>query len=521
MAVKRPQSRQLLHGTRTPMHEVELKLQVPPESRDAVMRAVTRGRATRTHLHARYFDTPDRRLAAAGLAARVRREGRQWVQAAKGVGDGLMQRLEHEVPLGSVRGAAGRFDVSRHRGTPVGDAMSQALAGRDAALGLRFETDVWRTQRELRVAGVRLAVAFDEGVLRAGERTLPVCELELELRGGAAAGLVETAARWAERHGLWLDVRSKAERGHWLADACGAAPVAKPVPPRISRQAAPAAALRDCVRSALAQVLANASWLAAGHGRPEHVHQARVGLRRLTSVLREFGDWSDHAQAAWSEGARSVFASLSATRDRDALAQWLWPALRDAGAPVLDLDRTLDSCDPVALFRSSEVTLWALQLLAFVHQLPSLDSAGDVRALARPRLARLHRQAQRAGQHFATLDDAERHRARKRLKRLRYCAESLSALWPAKSWQEYSKRLRNAQEALGRLQDAVTAEDLLHADVQRDCGAAFACGWLAARHEGFVADAGHALRALGAVPEFLRRANAPAGAAHLRKMRPP
>jgi inorganic triphosphatase YgiF len=403
-----------------------------------------------------------------------------------------------------VRGAADRFDVSRHQGTPVGDAMSQALAGRDAALGLRFETDVWRTQRDLRVAGARIAIAFDEGALRAGERTLPVCELELELLGGALAGLVETAARWAARHGLWLDVRSKAERGHWLADACGEAPVARAVPPRISRQAAPAAALRDCVRSALAQILANGAWLAAGHGQPEHVHQARIGLRRLTSVLREFGDWSDHAQSAWSEGARSVFESLSATRDRDALAQWLGPALRDAGAPALDLDRTRDGGDPVALFHSSGTTLWALQLLAFVHQPSGLDRAGDIRTLARPRLARLHRQAQQAGQHFATLDDAARHRARKRLKRLRYCAESLSALWPAKAWPDYAQRLRNAQDALGRLQDVVTAEALLHDDVPRDCAAAFACGWLAAKRDGLVVDAGRALRALGALPKFLR-----------------
>ena len=51
------------------MHEIELKLQVPAACRDAVLSAVLRGRVTRTHLRAFYFDTPDGQLAAAGLAA--------------------------------------------------------------------------------------------------------------------------------------------------------------------------------------------------------------------------------------------------------------------------------------------------------------------------------------------------------------------------------------------------------------------------------------------------------------------
>ena len=37
-----------------------------------------------------------------------------------------------------------------------------------------------------------------------------------QLLGGTAVGLVEAAARWAERYGLWLDVRSKSERGQHL-----------------------------------------------------------------------------------------------------------------------------------------------------------------------------------------------------------------------------------------------------------------------------------------------------------------
>jgi triphosphatase len=73
--------------------ETELKFQVPEASRAALEKAVAAAAVQRTRLQAVYADTPDQRLAAAGLALRLRKEGRVWVQTLKGRGDGLMQRL--------------------------------------------------------------------------------------------------------------------------------------------------------------------------------------------------------------------------------------------------------------------------------------------------------------------------------------------------------------------------------------------------------------------------------------------
>ena len=55
-----------------PMLEVELKFQVPTAARRAVQAEVERGVSHRTRLRAIYFDTPDRRLAAACIALRLR-----------------------------------------------------------------------------------------------------------------------------------------------------------------------------------------------------------------------------------------------------------------------------------------------------------------------------------------------------------------------------------------------------------------------------------------------------------------
>ncbi|MCA3861299.1 MAG: CYTH domain-containing protein, partial [Burkholderia sp.] len=56
--------------------ETELKFRIPAAALAGVRRAVATASAQRTPLAAVYFDTADRRLAAAGLALRLRREGR-------------------------------------------------------------------------------------------------------------------------------------------------------------------------------------------------------------------------------------------------------------------------------------------------------------------------------------------------------------------------------------------------------------------------------------------------------------
>ena len=107
------------------MMETELKFQVPMESRKAVKRALATKTARTVELRARYFDTPDRRLARAGLALRLRKEGRQWVQALKGPGPNALHRMEHEVHVDVSTGEP-EIDIARHSGTPAESALATA-----------------------------------------------------------------------------------------------------------------------------------------------------------------------------------------------------------------------------------------------------------------------------------------------------------------------------------------------------------------------------------------------------------
>lgn len=81
--------------------EIEFKFCIPPERLAAVKAAARRGASTAMRLEARYFDTPDGALASRGIAFRLRREGKQWMQTVKAMGDGPLDREEHNVPVGA------------------------------------------------------------------------------------------------------------------------------------------------------------------------------------------------------------------------------------------------------------------------------------------------------------------------------------------------------------------------------------------------------------------------------------
>ena len=111
--------------------ETELKLKIAPEAaatiqRHPALKPLKRSRSRASHLTSTYYDTPDGDLAAAGVALRLRRDGRQWVQTVKGPASdggaaGLSTRPEFEWP---VKGPA--IDPLRFAATPFRRALGKA-----------------------------------------------------------------------------------------------------------------------------------------------------------------------------------------------------------------------------------------------------------------------------------------------------------------------------------------------------------------------------------------------------------
>ena len=508
------------------MHEIELKFQVPRERRSAVDAAVAgRTPQPRVRLQAAYVDTPERLLAQAGLALRVRREGRQWVQTIKGASEDGMTRLEHNVSRGAGK-VAPDADPALHAGTPAGDRLLALLdAHPGAVLSVLFGTNILRRTRAQRVATLgTVELAFDDGSIHAGDARTGVCELEIELLDGSALAVIETARRWLPRHGLWLDTRSKAERGDMLARGMVMADARTAAPVTLERELSARQGWLRIMRVCAEQISANASQVASGVHGDGHVHQLRIGLRRLRSALSLFDFVA--IDPALGTGAATLFRRLGGARDQVVIegefAADLVAALQVAGvpgdAPVAASEVAVDSAQ--AAVRATASQAFLLDLLAASHAVDEADTEADtdneavgstdpatsLRAAIAKRLTRWHRRAAADAKRYAELDDEGRHRLRKHIKRLRYAVEFTGTLFGRQAVKRYLKPLRALQERLGAINDVVVAMEAFRAARETDPRAWFALGWLAGRREVLIRAARPELRAFAKSDGFWKEA---------------
>jgi inorganic triphosphatase YgiF len=530
--------------------EIEFKFQIPAGRLKAVEAALRRGTVVRTRLQARYFDTADQALAAQGIVLRLRKEGRRWVQTVKATGDNALHRLEHNVDLGTAA-ASPSVDPQRHQGTPVGDRLAKVLAASGAPLVERQSTDIVRLTRDVRVTGpcgavVEMALDVGKVVAYAGtpeQCASPVCELELELKRGDVQGLVALARRWSQQHGLWFSTVSKAERGARLLAKVQVVPAVKAETPRFPEgkdKLDGRAVQQAVVASCLAQMLPNASEIAAGSTDEEQIHQLRIGIRRLRTALRELAgldaDTGLFDAAAWEPPLVDAFRALGDLRDREQVVKLAQPQLREAGAPAFDPlaggdDAAADVQSSGGVVRSAAFQSVLVSLIGFTAAAPQAEpkvinaeaaeepppaptpmSLGDARRFLRKRLQHLHKQAVRDGKRFESLDTESQHRVRKRLKRLRYLAEFVAPLFdaegksPSSAAERYLKHLRPAQDALGEFNDEAVALALYREATARDGRAWFAVGWFSARHAVHAKTCRKALGGIDEAPRFWKKA---------------
>jgi inorganic triphosphatase YgiF len=486
--------------------EVELKLEVPGGDfarlrRHPLVRALARGRPSTQRLRTVYYDTPERDLARERLALRVRTRGRVHVQALKSEASpraGLFVRGEWEARVPGLEPDLARIPDFAAR------ARARAAVG-EKALQPVFETDFRRTELRIAKDGDEVLLAFDEGELRARGETLPIREVELELVRGDPGVLYGIALELHEALPLRPAVRSKAERGYDLATG------ERPGPRRARRiELGPGASLEEALAAVfgacLEQVLANLEPARDG-GDPEGVHQLRVGLRRTRAALALFRDVLPAQEARPFKAELGWLAGrLGPARDLDVfLAETLEPlAARAPGDPGLkrlrDAARELrehayaDVREAVDSPRASAV---ALALGGWVAARGWREGASPeaVEALAAPArgpaaalLARRLRKARKLGRRLAQRSAEERHRLRIELKKLRYAAEFLRALFPEAAAERTLKRLARLQDTLGHLNDVAVMErqldriaEFLGAEwgPKQQRAAGFVAGWTA------------------------------------------
>jgi inorganic triphosphatase YgiF len=468
--------------------EVELKLLVAPADlaridRHPAVRAVRRGGARKHALATVYYDTPESDLARAGVALRLRRDGKRSIQTLKGGGDaaaGLHARDEIEWDLSSDS-----LDFALLDSTPY----AELFANRKVRGRLRpvFATEFERAARTLAFPDGTLAeLALDRGVIRAGRHEAPISEAEIELKGGDPARLFALARAIAQDVPLRLGHASKAARGYALGH--GAAPPQKARVAALDEAMTAGAALRRIALACVAQMQANEAGLRAGRD-PEYLHQLRVGLRRMRSCLGLVAlASSEEAVAPLAEALRWLGGALGPARDWDVFMTETFPPLarRFAGAEGLAsfraraarVRRAHDAAarDAVSSRRYTDLLL-ALGEAFACDDLPAfarvaLPDAAEAEA-RRPRfeapvgafaavvIGRRDRRVRKRGRDVPEAPPEERHRVRISAKKLRYAAEFFAPLYPAKRVARYVEALEVLQDILGALNDAAVVDRLL------------------------------------------------------------
>ena len=467
------------------MSELELKLAGPDEALKSLRHALRAHGARAVRMQARYFDTADGRLARHRVALRLRLEGRRWTQALKAPGDGAIHRFEHEVRVASAGARVPTIEPRRHDGSAAAASTGHGArcATPVAALAERHATDVLRLRCLVRDAqGTDIEVALDTGVATAPSRSIALAELELEHKGGPVQGVFDLAAAWIEHGGLWICSTTKAERGERLLRPHPAVLATKARPVKLEQGIDGPALMRALLQSALEQVLANVSDIAEGVTEAETIHQARVGLRRLRTILRELAALSPVIAPAWDGVLATAFAKLGQRRDEQVVVEAVRPLLQAASAPTLAW--TTRACaDPVQAVRDTSFQLTLVAILALAHagveRFAPLSPAATRDWLAQ-RLNDLHHKVSQDGRRFDRLELDTQHRVRKRLKRLRYLAELTADLWPRDEVQRYLKRTAAAQDALGHHNDVAVAAASFRADAPTQPASWFAAGYLEA-----------------------------------------
>ncbi|RQV28752.1 CHAD domain-containing protein [Burkholderia cenocepacia] len=325
-------------------------------------------------------------------------------------------------------------------------------------------------------SGVVVEMTLDDIMLHGGGEP-PRRYVELRL---AAPDWETVAARTAALHALFAAARELS--GAWPAfvqltsvidRACGGGPVAaalvKAQPVDLTGIRTQRAALFALAGDITAQWLGNECGV-LDRDDPEFVHQMRVALRRLRTLMRFFPRFTDRQ---WKDtlgvDLRWLAKLLGTVRDWDVFATESLPALIAADGGGSDWDGTLDAARAQSMAarvelrqalhsaRYARLTLgWLEWLSALVLPAADGDDAPSLRRHATKRVRRLFGHLY-GSPSLTSLDTAARHQVRIDAKRLRYALEFFASLASRRTRTETVKTLARVQSVLGEANDAMVA----------------------------------------------------------------
>lgn len=209
--------------------ETELKLSLPASETERFIQhpLLADSEAHHQHLLGTYYDTPDLELLKAKFGLRIRREGERWIQTLKTAGDGLgglHQRHEWEAEVANNQLEFASLPKVVREGVLADKSLCERIV---AVFTSDFQRTTWLFHTP---KNSLIEICLDQGEVRQGDKTAPLCEVELELKQGEAADLFALALQLQADFPLVLENASKAQRGYELAHPRNIAAVTPSLP---------------------------------------------------------------------------------------------------------------------------------------------------------------------------------------------------------------------------------------------------------------------------------------------------
>jgi len=244
--------------------------------------------------------------------------------------------------------------------------------------------------------------------------------------------------------------------------------------PAIGSNAAIGDAFATLCTAALAQISANAPGVARGDD-PEYLHQLRVGVRRLLSVMRTFRPLLKRKRAkAIARELRDAMQVFGASRDWDVFAVTLQRAAAGTAlASSAGRQRAAATAQARSLAGSPAFHELQNRVRRWLEENPwrsSAKPADPILVYARKALERSHAKLQQRADAVDWTDRRQRHRVRIALKRLRYSCDFFADCFPARAVRPFLGKLGALQDTLGEMNDLAVAQTLLRelpADAKR------------------------------------------------------
>ena len=315
------------------------------------------------------------------------------------------------------------------------------------------------------------------GKLRAVADERPAARLRI---GGAAGPVLSLARRLASDLPLLPPAAALAEEGRALARGEIPRPRRRG-PPDLGDAGTVEAALVAAIGHLL-EVMLHYAPLCRPEAGPEGVHQMRVALRRLRSVLKAFRPAARCAAVdAFDRGLQILAKRLGEARDLDVFQDGIGARV----ATAMPGDRRIASlCKAMEARRLSAYRalrealegpgfrLLILDGMELALRRPWQEAASEAPEQATVLAERLDAFAFRLldkrwhrlcseGEEIEALSAEALHELRLSAKRLRYAAELFAPLWPGKAARRFLKRLSALQDALGIANDTAVARGLV------------------------------------------------------------